>query len=132
MERFHAITLVMNALLIINFCLGIASWFAYEINQEGYIELLVEPSVSIEYNETDLTELSDSLKNNYGIGAGAGFVETAYTVLWAIPNTAANMLEIAQVPDALNNIILAALHSFLGFAYIIFGFEIWSLIRGNG
>lgn len=132
MEKFYAVTLVINAIIVINFCLGISTWFASEINQEGYIEIAFNSELPITFNESDFENLSDALGTNYGVGAGEGILSTAKNVLWAIPITAAHIMEIAQIPVALKELILLALNSFLGFVYIIFGFEIWSYIRGYG
>ena len=132
MGKFYAVTLVMNAIIIINFCLGIGAWFSNEINQEGYTEISTNPELLISFNETDFDNLSSSLGTNFGVGAGTGILNTAKTVLWAIPITAAQIMELAGIPVSLKELILLALHSFLGFAYIIFGFEIWSYIRGYG
>jgi len=132
MEKFYAVTLVMNAIIVINFCLGIGAWFSNEINLAGYSEIATNPALAITFNQTDFDNLSDALGTNFGVGAGTGILNTAKTVLWAIPTTAANLMELAGIPVSLKELILLALNSFLGFAYIIFGFEIWSYIRGYG
>ena len=132
MDKFYAVTLVINALLVINIFLGIGNWFAYEMYKESYIDIEINPEIGITYNQTQLDNLSESLKLNYGAGAGEGIIETARTVLFAIPDTSSKIMEVANIPVSLKELILSALYGLLGFAYIIFGLEIWSYIRGYG
>lgn len=134
MVKFDSINLVVTSVLILNLFVGMGNYFTNEYDEAGFLN----PTVSygnisgVDVDNASFGEAAAQLESNPILRVVTSTTRNILTILYGIPVSLRDVMDLASIDVTLTNTIYASLIAILTICYILFLINMVSYLRGGG